>query len=357
MRRVITITNIIALTVVTAGCNSETRTPEPVRPVLSTVLEPARPDSAVVLGTVDARFKNELSFRLLGRLIERPVNVGDSVARGETLAVLDSTALELAMRSAQADLAKSQAQFVNASGIEDRQRILIASNTTTKAMLDSAEQARAGAEASVARAEANLKKALEQLGYAKLTSDFAGVVTAVGAEVGQVVQPGQTVVTVARPDIREAVVDIGADLPLPLRVGLPFTVSLLLQPDVQIQGEIREIAPQADAATRMQRVRIALNDPPPSFRLGATVTAALGRDLPSTLRVPASAVLTRDGEDCVWVVDLPESTVSLRKVTLSREGREIDVISGLDAGTRVVTAGTHSLTPGQHVRIEQDATP
>jgi multidrug efflux pump subunit AcrA (membrane-fusion protein) len=107
----------------------------------------------------------------------------------------------------------------------------------------------------------------------------------------------------------------------------------------------------------MRRVRIALNDPPPGFRLGATVTARLGRDLPSTLRVPASAVLTRDGEDFVWVVDLPESTVSLRKVALSREGREIHVIDGLDTGTRVVTAGTHSLTPGQHVRIEQDATP
>jgi RND family efflux transporter MFP subunit len=310
-----------------------------------------------VLGTVEARFKTDLGFRLLGRVIERPVNVGDPVARGEIVAVLDSTALELAVRSARADLAKSRAQLVNASGVEDRQRILIASNTTTKAILDSAEQARAGAEASVARAEANLKKALEQLGYAKLISDFAGIVTAVGAEVGQVVQPGQSVVTIARPDIREAVVDIGGDFPDPLRVGLRFTVSLLLQPDTQIQGVIREIAPQADAATRMQRVRIALRDPPPSFRLGATVTARLGDDLPSALRVPGSAVLTRDGEDFVWVVDLPASTVALRKVQLSRDGGDIRVTGGLAAGTRVVTAGIHTLTPGQHVRIEQDATP
>jgi RND family efflux transporter MFP subunit len=357
MRRGITITGIFALTVVAAGCNSETKAPAPVRPVLSTVLQPGRTDSTAMLGTIDARFKNDLSFRLLSRLIERPVNVGDPVARGETIALLDSTALELAVRAARADLAKSQAQFVNASGIEDRQRILIASNTTTKAMLEGAEQTRAGAEASVARAEANLKKALEQLGYAKLTSNFGGVVTAVGAEVGQVVQPGQSVVTVARPDIREAVVDIGADFPVPLRVGLRFTVSLLLQPNVQIEGEIREIAPQVDAATRMQRVRIALNDPPPSFRLGATVTARLGNDPPSALRVPASAVLTRDGEDFVWAVDPSASTVALRKVQLSRDGGHIRVISGLTAGMRVATAGIHSLTPGQHIRIEEDTTP
>ena len=64
-------------------------------------------------------------------------------------------------------------------------------------------------QASVARAQANLTKALEQLGYAQLKAEFAGVVTAVSADVGQVVSPGQNVVTVARPDVREAVVDVG----------------------------------------------------------------------------------------------------------------------------------------------------
>jgi RND family efflux transporter MFP subunit len=223
--------------------------------------------------------------------------------------------------------------------------------------LESAEQTRAGAEASVALAQAGLVKALEQLGYARLTTNFAGIVTAVSADVGQVVQPAQTVVTVARPDVREAVVDVGADFPVPLQIGLPFSVSLLLQPDVRVIGQIREIAPQADAATRMRRVRIALRDPPPSFRLGATIKARLADDLAPVVRVPASAILTRDGADFVWVVDLPASTVSLRKVVIARAAGEIRVISGLAAGNRIVTAGIHSLTPGQQVRIEQDATP
>jgi membrane fusion protein, multidrug efflux system len=357
MRRAIVTTTILAAALAAAGCKPETKAPEPVRPALSTVLEPVRPDGIALVGTVEPRFKSDLGFRLLGRLVERPVNVGDSVAPGQTIAALDSTALELAVRSARAELAKQRAHLANATGVEDRQRTLIASNTTTKAMLESAEETRTAAESAVASAEAELAKASEQLGYARLTSDFAGIVTAVGAEVGQVVQPGQTVVTVARTDIREAVVDIGPDFPVPLRVGLAFTVSLLLQPDVQIEGRIREIAPQADAATRMRRVRIALTNPPPSFRLGATIKARLGTDLPPVLRVPASAILTRDGADFVWVVDLPTGTVLLRKVVLSREDGELRAISGLDAGTRVVTAGIHSLTPGQHVRIEQDATP
>ena len=218
------------------------------------------------------------------------------LSKGEIVAAIDSTALELAVRSAKAELSQSQAQLANASATEERQRTLITTDTTRSRRWTTQCRREPGAEASVARAQANLTKAIEQLGYAQVKADFAGVVTAVGAEVGQVVSPGQTVVTVARPDIREAVVDIGPDFPVPLRVGLPFTVSLQLLPAIQVEGQIREIAPQADPVTRTQRVRIALNDPPPSFRLGATVTARLSNDQRSILRVPASAVLTKDGE-------------------------------------------------------------
>ena len=253
---------------------------------------------------MEPRYKTDLSFRVLGRLIARPVNVGDTVEQGEIVAAVDPTALELAVRSAKADLSRSQAQLANASATEERQRTLIATDTTSKETLDNAVQVRAGAQASVARAQANLTKAIEQLGYAQLKADFAGVVTAVSADVGQVASPGQTVVTIARPDVREAVVDIGPDFPVPLRVGLPFTVSLQILPSVHVEGQIREIAPQADPVTRTQRVRIALNDPPPTFRLGATVTARLATDQRPILRVPAvRRARPRTVKRFVWVVD------------------------------------------------------
>jgi RND family efflux transporter MFP subunit len=356
-KRAIATAGILTAALAAAGCKPEATDREPIRPVLSSVIEAARPEPAALAGTIEPRLRADLGFRLLGRLVERSVNVGDLVTAGQTIARIDATALELAVRAARADLARSRAHLANAMGVEDRQRTLIASNTTTRALLESAEDVRAAAQASVAHAEAELAKALEQLGYAQLTSDFAGVVTAVDAEVGQVVQPGQTVVTVARPDIREAVIDVGPVFPVPLRLGLPFTVSSILQPEVRVHGEVREIAPQADAATRMRRVRIALSDPPPSFRLGATITARLGADLPAVLRVPPSAVLTRDGADFVWVVDPATSTVSLRGVALARADGEIRAISGIEPGARVAIAGIHSLTPGQHVRIEQDVTP
>ena len=104
--------------------------------------------------------------------------------------------------------------------------------------------------------------------------------------------------------------------------------------------------------TRSRRVRIALNDPPATFRLGSTVTASLSSGQYSILRLPASAVISKDGETFVWVVDLPASTVSLRKIELSQDEVGMRVTGGLSAGTRVVTAGIHNLKPGQLVRID-----
>ena len=140
--------------------------------------------------------------------------------------------------------------MVNASGTVSRQRTLIETGATTKATLDSAEQSNAAAQAAVIRAQSDLTKAREQLSYTKIDAEYAGVVTAVGAQVGQVVAPGQTVVTVARPDIREAVIDVADDLAGALQIGMPLTVALQLDPRIRVDGKVREIAPQADAVTR-----------------------------------------------------------------------------------------------------------
>lgn len=343
----------LACALALAGCQQETKAPEPVRPVQSVLLEADHADDAVAVGVVEPRYKTNLGFRVLGRLTTRPVYVGDLVSEGQTVGVVDSTALELAVRAAKGHLAKAEAQFATVRATEERQRKLITTDATTKQTLDNAEQARAGAEATVAHEQANLTKASEQLGYSQIKADFAGVVTAVGAEVGQVVSPGQSVVTIARPDVREAVVDLGQDFPLPLEIGLPFTVSLQLLPSVQVEGRIREIAPQADPVTRLRRVRIALGNPPESFRLGATVTARLGKQQGAVLRLPASAVFAKDGANFVWVVD-QTSTVSLHKIDVVADQAGARVIGGLAPGARVVTAGIHSLKQGQQVRIAQD---
>ena len=349
---------IPAVCVALAGCKEKAAAPVPVRPVLSTVVAPASTGNAVIVGTVQPQFRTDLGFRVLGRLVARSVNVGDTVEKGQIVAAIDPVALELAVRLAIADVSSSQAQLANATGAEGRQRTLLETDATSKATLETAEQTRAAAQASVVRAQANLTKAREQLGYAQLKSDFAGVVTAISAEVGQVVSPGQTVVTVARPDIREAVIDVADDAANALHIGMPFTVSLQLDPAIRAEGKVREIAPQADAVTRTRRVRITLDHPPATFRLGTTVTTVLAGSALPGLRLPPSALLEKDGKSFVWLVDPTSRTVALREIQSTKDDDGgVRITAGLDAGARVATAGVHSLSEGQKVRIDQEATP
>jgi RND family efflux transporter MFP subunit len=320
------------------------------------VIAPLEAATVAVVGTVQPQFKTDYGFRMLGRLIARPVNVGDTVAAGQALAAVDPFAAEFAVRSSQADLSTAQGQLVNAAATAERQRTLIETGATTKATLDAAEQSNAAAQASVIRSQSNVTKAREQLSYTKLNAEYGGVVTAVGVQVGQIVNPGQTVLTVARPDIREAVIDVSDDLAGALRIGMPLTVTLQLDPRNRASGKVREIAPQADQVTRARRIRITLESPPETFRLGSTITALIPSQRAGGFRLPATAILTRDGKSSVWLVDPTTRSVALREVQVtSNDDGSVNVTSGIEAGTRVVTAGVHHLKEGQQVRLEQEA--
>jgi membrane fusion protein, multidrug efflux system len=340
-----------ALLALTACGDKQATAPAPVRPVLSVVVEPILGRSIRFAGSIEPRFSSVLGFRILGRLIARKVNIGDVVGKGALLAALDPISLELAVRSALAAVANAQAQLVNASATEARQRTLFEQNNTAQAQLDSARLGLETAQAAVSQAQANLNKAQEQLGYAQLHADFDGVITAVSAEVGQVVSPGQSVLTLARPDVREAVVDVPDDLATNLDEAARFEIADELNPAITVQGKVRLIAPQADAATRTRRLRIALENPPESFRLGATVTVTLQSGATPHIELPPSAVLKAGGKTSVWIVDPAGHSVSLRPIDIASETETIQVAGGLEPGTRVVTAGVHSLQEGQVVRI------
>lgn len=338
------------------GCQKPHAEPPPVvRPVLSIVVAPKARGATEFAGTVEPRYRSSLGFRVLGRMIARDVNVADTVRKGARLAALDPLAFELAVRSARAEVSSAVAQLENATGTETRQRTLLQQNAIPQAQFETAQRAREAAAAALARARANLAKAEEQLDYTQLRADFDGVVTAVEAEVGQVVQPGQTIVTLARPDIREAVIDLPEDVNGALKPGARFEVALQLDPSVRATGSAREIAPQADPATRSRRVRITLDNAPPSFRLGTTVTAVMAAPgSPPMIELPTSALLDRDGKTLVWVVDETARTVSTREIKVASRDRSVRVAEGLSPGTRVVTAGVNSLSEGQAVKIQKE---
>lgn len=338
------------------GCQQkEEQAPPVVRPVLSQVAVLHPIPAASFAGTVQPKVQTVFGPRVAGLLVARDVDTGDIVTQGQLLAALDPTALELAVGSAQADLANAEATLANASSVEQRTRALFKAGTETQADVESAEQSTAAAQASVVQARATLSKATEQLSYTQVKAAFDGVVTQTGAEVGQVVAAGAAVVTVARPDDRDAVVDIPDGSAL-LPVGTPFSISLQVNPAMTVTGKVREIAPAADEATRTRRVKIALENPPASFRLGTTITATLKEAVIEQMVIPLTAILERDGKSYVWIIDEAKKTVSTRLVTTGAElGRFVVVVSGLEPGLRVVTAGVHHLEEGQTVKFEDEA--
>ncbi|MCB1444395.1 MAG: efflux RND transporter periplasmic adaptor subunit [Rhizobiaceae bacterium] len=347
---------LLLMTLALGGCSDEKHDadrPEPVRPVLSVVVAPEASRLASFAGTIESRYTADLSFRILGRVTSRPVETGDSVKKGETLATLDDTALSLAVQSAQADYSGALAQLANADANDRRLEKLQATGSIARADYEAAHEAALRAKANAERSKSALDKAEEQLSYARLSADFDAVVTGVGADVGQTVSAGQTVVSVARPDQGEAVVDIPDALIGGFREGDRFEIVLQALPAVTATGSLREIAPQSDSATRTRRVRIALEAPPPAFRLGATITASAHSQAANGVRLPLSALLESDGATQVWIVDPGSQTVALRAVTVgARDGDGFMATSGLNAGDRVVTAGVHSLKNGQKVRVD-----
>lgn len=346
---------VVPLVLLAAGlsaCSEEKKAEAPVRPVLSMLVKPREAAAFGFAGSVQPKFSTDLGFQVLGRVVQRHVNVGDLVTKGEVLARLDATSLELAVRQAEADLASARAKLDLARVNEQRQQTLLAANATTKEQVEETVQSREAAEATVQQEQADLTKAREQLNYATLEAEFDGVVSAVSAEVGQVVTAGQTVVTIARLEARDAQVDIPDSYGQLTAIGTPFLVTLQANPEIKVKGTVRETSPQADAATRSRRTKIALDNPPESFRFASTVTATPLAPSEGHLWLPDTAIGGEDGSRFVWVVAQDGLSVQRRPVTVQPSAAGgVDVLSGLKENERVVTAGVNSLTENQPVRL------
>ena len=344
-----------------ASCQEKQEAPaEAPRPVLSVVVGETPADALRLTGTVESRIQTDLGFRVLGRIIARNVDVADLVKKGDVVASIDPLALELSVKSAQSDLSNAEAQLANAVTTEQRQRVLAEARSGTEAALEEAEQATRTANAAVAKARANLDKAEEQLGYTQLHAEFDGVVTATSGEIGQVVSAGQTVVTIARPEVRDVVIDVPQFAAQRLQIGSTFDIALQLDPNIRTTGVVREIAPEAETATRTRRTKISLQDAPPTFRLGSVVTASATAASEPKIMLPSSALLKTGDGWSVWVVNTETATVTLRPVTIDGEpvdGGTVRIAGGVKPGERVASAGVHKLKDGQAIRIDQEVRP
>jgi len=350
----------LCLLLVLAGCSDDEAPPPPIRPVATLTLSAPPPQREVFAGSIQARYESVLGFRVGGRMTRRLLDVGQSVRRGQLLAALDPTDQDNALRSRQGQTADADAQWRDARNDARRQQQLFDQGVGSRSQLDQALTRLHTLEAAREQARSAERQARDQRNYAELYSDFDGVITAWQAEVGQVVSAGQPVVRVARPDIREAVLDLPAPAIDHLKPEQPLTVRMALDPDVAVTGRVREIEPQADATTRTRRVRLTLDNPPAALRIGSLVQGELEAPPIAGLPLPAKALRRQDGQTSVWVVEGKgeQARVRQRPVEVVREAEGLAWIGkGLSAGERVVIAGVNSLEEGQRVKDQEGARP
>lgn len=337
------------------GCSQE-QPPEPIRPALYVVAQPQLAQNlGRYAGNIEARYESTLGFRVPGRIVRRHYDVGAVVKQGDILANLDPTDQQNNLRAAQGDLAKVQAQLINAKANARRQQELFDRGVGAQAQLDTAQANLKTTQASFQQAVAAVNQAKDQLSYCNLRADHDAVITQWMAEAGQVVSVGQDVVTLARPHIKEAVIDLPGPLAEALPKGTVFRVAGQLDPNVNTYAHVREIAPQADSATRTRRTRLTLDQTPPAFRLGSSVSVTVSSPLAEHFQLPHTAVQETDGRTQVWIIDPATDTVSPHDVTVvQRTDKTVLISGGLQAGDKVVSAGVNSLTPGQKVRLDKE---
>jgi RND family efflux transporter MFP subunit len=340
-----------------AGCGGEAPTAATPRPVKTVVVEvTAASDVGSVTGEIKARTEADVGFRIGGKVRERLVDAGAIVNDNDVLARLDDTNERNAVRIAEAQLSAAKAELQDAEGNESRQRELLSRGFTTQANYDAAQRRLKTAQANVSSAEVNLKDARERLGYTELRAEGPGVITAVGAQPGQVVAAGQLVVRIARTGEKEALFNVAEQMFRNVPRDPPVEVSLLIDPTIKAQGRVREIAPAADPVTRTFAVRIALVDPPREMRLGSAVIGRVLLEAQQVASLPPPSLFKEGEKPAVWIVDPANLTVSLRQIEVLRyENDRILISEGLATGDRVVVAGVQKLRPGMKVRLLEDA--
>lgn len=353
----------LALGAALAGCSRPEPPPEPVRAVkLLTVGASEVQAQRLFAADVRARVESRLGFRVAGKLVQRPVELGQAVRAGQLLAQLDARDYRLAVQAAQAQVAAATTQRDLAQADYERFAQLKAQNFISGAELDRRRASLQAAQAQLTQALAQASSQGNQENYTQLRADADGVVTAIEAEPGQVLEQGQTVLRLAQDGARDAVFAVPEDLVSQLRVGQEVAVRPWgggAEGAAKLRATVRDIAASADPVTRTFTVKAALSGSPLP-PLGATLTVYPSAFAPSgvqALRLPTSALWAQGQQTAVWVFDAASSTVRAQVIEVAQvDGNEVLVRAGLQAGAQVVATGVHVLAPGQKVSIYQAKT-
>lgn len=345
---------VLAATLALSSCTEEKVETKPdIRPVK--VVEIAKATNVRSLefsGSVKSRTEMNLGFRIAGKVTERLVDIGDRVRPGDVLSRVDPTDYQLAVDSAQANLAAAEKAVETARLVNERAKVLFKKDAMPKAQVEQAQLAYDQAVSTRIAAASSLEQAKNQLSYAELKSDRDGIVTAINADRGQVVSPGTPVVTVVAEDEKEVQIAVPEHDIADFRPGKAVKARFWSDEALVLAGKVREVSASADPQSRTFSVRVSLpNDPRVLIGMTATVEAEAARGA-DTITIPLSALAEKDGGKIVWTVDRKAATVHARQVEVADFTADgVGVTEGLAPGDLVVSAGTQFMTENLKVKL------
>jgi len=350
LRRVASFAALLAL----SACSRPEAVQEPVRAVkVMTVGHSGLDMRGEFAAEVRARVESRLGFRVAGKISQRQAEMGQRVSVGAPLARLDASDYQLAAQAAQAQVSGARTQRDVAQAEYKRYEALLAQNFISGVELERREATFKAAQATLDQALAQAQNQGNQAAYTQLRADAPGVITAVEAEVGQVVAAGTPVFRLAHDGPRDAVFAVSESMVMKLQKG-QLMQAVVAQGGPTLQGHVREIAGSADPVTRTFTIKLAL-DAGEKVPLGATVNVlahGLKGSQIAVIKVPTSALRQEGKVSAVWVLDESKMTIASQAVQVATaDGNEVVISAGLQPGQRIVTAGVHVLTAGQKVSL------
>ena len=341
---------LLLATLLVASCSDQSDKPAASTPSIPWVKTAAvRSGSGATLslsGTVRARFETPVAFQINGRIAVRAVDAGQRVKHDQVLFELDARDLEQSLKAAQAEQAAAQASVNTAMADLRRNRELLADNFISKQGFERVELTAKEAQTRAEAAQVKVKQALNALGYAVLRADSPGILMDVTAEPGQVVSAGQSVATLAKDGEREI------EVFLPDGITPPQSGSISLKGGDLIRVTLRESAGAAETSSRTIRARYQLPTLlPEPLQLGSVVRIELDRtgQHAGLVTIPIGALDERGDGSRVWqVIDGKAQPIAVKVISLGVD--EARVQGKLMPDSRVISLGTHLLTPGMSVR-------
>ena len=237
--------------------------------------------SLMLAGIVAPRIETTLGFRVAGKVTAARSMSAPSCSPASSIARIDPTDYRLAVDNARAALASAEADYARAKADLDRYQALRGSAAFMTQTLDTRQSISSTTLASVEQARSQLASAENNLAYTELHADAAGVITAVQAEVGQVLAQGQGMVKLARIEELEILVGVPEHRLKTVRDASRVTFELWSDTGHRYAAKLRELSPSADAMTRTYPARFTVVEPPPFIGIGMTATLTLRGPMPS----------------------------------------------------------------------------